>query len=153
MARARFPPHKSTSAHHENSLCALCALLTPARAQTTLDAVNHHAWSANTGWINWRADGAAPAGAVTVDSFLHGLIWSANCGWINLGDGTPANGWHYANTTGADSGVNLNTDGTLTGLAWGANIGWIVFEQTSGHPRLDYLTGEFRGSAWSANSG
>jgi hypothetical protein len=116
--------------------------------------VKRFAWGGNIGWIDWRADGAtAPAGAVTVDAFLSGLVWSANCGWINLGDGSPANGYHYANTTGEDSGVNVNADGTLTGLAWGANIGWIVFEQTTGHPRLDYQTGEFRGHAWSANGG
>jgi hypothetical protein len=89
---------------------------------------------------------------------LSGNVYSANCGWISLGDGSPANGVAYANTSGSDFGVMVlpSVPGTLTaslrGLAYGANIGWIHFED-AGDPRLDVRTGAFRGHAWSANCG
>ncbi len=142
-----------TSLKLSTLLAAFLPLISNARAQGTVNATTHHTWAANAGWINWQASGATGAGAWTLDSFLSGKIWSANCGWLTLGDGTPANGWHYANTTGEDSGVNLNANGTLTGLAWGANFGWLNFEQTTGKPKLNYATGEFSGFAWSANCG
>jgi hypothetical protein len=49
--------------------------------------------------------------------------------------------------------VNLSASGELTGYAYAANVGWILFEQTRGQPKLDFLSGKFTGYAYSANLG
>ena len=114
-------------------------------------ALAGHAWGANVGWLSPQPTSGwiATAGGVHV---LFGPLYSANCGWVTLGDGTPADGSQYANSTGEDSGVNRLADGSLRGLAWSANLGWIQFEAT-GNPRLDLNTGQFSGYAWIANAG
>ena len=119
-------------------------------AGTTIDAVNHYAYAANLGWIDWRGDTAN--GAVVGLNVCSGNIYSANVGWINLGDGTPVNGLSYLNNSAADFGVNRDAQGNLRGFAYGANIGWINFEAT-GAPKMDLLTGNFSGYAYSANCG
>ena len=85
-----------------------------------------------------------------------GYIYGANVGWINLGDGTPANGTSYTNTSATDFGVNCSAgaagEKNLRGFAYGANIGWVNFEAT-GNPRVILNTGRLRGYVWSANSG
>ncbi len=106
----------------------LAALAAPAFGQSNVSPVNNFSWSENCGWMNWRDAGSPPAsqGAHVGATFLSGFIWCENIGWINLGDGTPANGTHYANTTGADFGVNIDAPtGELSGMAWGENVGWI----------------------------
>jgi len=125
-------------------------LQTEARAATTINDSNPHAYGANVGWLNARGDVAN--GASIGQSFCTGYVWSANCGWISLGNG-PTNGWHYSNTASNDWGVNHDGQGNLTGYAYGANIGWIQFEQTQGQPRIDLRTGNFSGYAYGANVG
>ncbi|HLP84138.1 MAG TPA: hypothetical protein VK157_07295 [Phycisphaerales bacterium] len=108
------------------------SLAAPAFAQSAIDTTNKFSWSENCGWMNWRDAGNPQASAgVTIGPtgrFLAGFVWAENIGYINLGDGTPANGASYANTTGTDFGVNIDVNsGALTGLAWGENVGWINF--------------------------
>ena len=119
-------------------------------AATTVDAVNHYAYGANIGWLDWRGDTAN--GAVVGLQVCSGYIYSANVGWINLGNGTPVNGQTYLNNSATDFGVNRDAQGNLRGYAYGANIGWINFEAT-GAPKMDLLTGNFSGYAYSANCG
>jgi hypothetical protein len=121
-----------------------------ARAATTINTPNQNAYGANIGWINARAN--ITNGAVVGQSYCTGYVWSANCGWIGLGNG-PTNGWQYSNASAGDWGVNHDGAGALSGCAYGANIGWVVFEQTSGLPRIDLRTGNFSGYAWGANIG
>ncbi len=138
----------------QNPLLVLSLLTVCASAQTTISATNRYAYAANAGWIDWNLAPATSANGVRVtDSFLAGYAYAANFGWIHLGDGAPANGSTYANTTATNYGVNLSLSGNLTGYAYAANIGWIQFEQTQGQPKLNLLTGQFTGSAYSANLG
>ena len=130
---------------------ALALAATPAISQTSVHATNRYAYGANTGWLDARG-GDGTYGLKAGPCVLKGFLYSANCGWINAGDGTPANGQQYANTTGDDSGINRLPDGRLRGLAWGASIGWINFEAT-GNPRIDPATGQVLGLAWSAGTG
>lgn len=134
-----------------HTLFALAALgvFCVARADTTINTDNRHAYGANIGWINARGD--VTNGAVIGQFFCTGYVWSANCGWISLGHG-PTNGWFYSNTSPSDWGVNHDGAGALRGMAYGANIGWIAFE-SNGNPRVDLRTGAFSGSAWGANVG
>ena len=145
---------------HSALLLALAALPLGAVAQQTTftSAGDTFAWSANAGWLDFAPQRPSPGDGVRVgDACLAGYAWSANTGWINFGDGTPANGIHYLNDTGADSGVNHDGGGNLSGLAWSANLGWINFGWAepgdSNRPRFDLATGNFAGYAWSANTG
>ena len=107
------------------ALLALLALPAAALAQPTF------AYSANAGWIN-----VAPLPDTYIDineTFLAGYVYGANVGWISMGDGTPANGYSYANTAG-DTGVNNDGAGNLSGYAYGANFGWINFGWASATP-------------------
>lgn len=142
------------------TLLATAAFTLTAPAASTIDASNQYAWSANLGWTNWREANAGADGAVAGEYVCSGYIWSANVGWIHLGDGTPADGIRYSNSTGPDFGVNLQEHfvsggvprARLRGFAYGANIGWINFE-TLGNPELSLSTGRLSGYAWSANCG
>ncbi len=135
-----------------NILIAFVALLAcSAQAATTINTANHHAYGANTGWIEARGDTAN--GAIIGEAFCSGYIYSANCGWISLGDGSPDDGQAYGNDSSTDFGVNHDGQGNLTGYAYGANIGWINFEQTYGQPQIDLLTGNLSGYIYSANTG
>jgi hypothetical protein len=129
---------------------ALAGLSLAAGAATSMNPVNHLAYGANVGWIDWRADGEN--GAVVGDYVCSGSIYGANVGWINLGNGSPANRVRYGNRSARDFGVNHDGFGNLRGYAWGANIGWINFENT-GAPTVDLATGRFSGYAYSANCG
>ena len=88
-------------------------------------------------------------------SYLEGYAFSANTGWIYFGDGSPLNGFAYAND-GSEHGVNISS-GTLGGYAWSANTGWIFFGWASGtdpnRPQINQSTGELSGYAWSGNLG
>jgi hypothetical protein len=136
------------------------ALAPPALAQSNVSPSNKLSWSENAGWMNW-ADAGVPAGAQGAHigpTFLTGFIWCENIGWINLGNGAPANGLSYANTTGADFGVNLDASGNLSGLAWGENVGWINFAGGAmavppNPARLDHGQARLRGYAWGENIG
>jgi hypothetical protein len=123
-------------------------------AQTPIDPAHKFCWQENTGWLNW-ADAAQPVRVGA--TILSGFIWSENVGWINVGDGTPASGTTYGNTTGADAGVNIAADGRLYGLAWGENVGWINFDTIAAlgtqAARLDRVAGRLRGWAWGENIG
>lgn len=104
--------------------------------------------------MDWNLSPVSPSHGVRVtDTFMAGYVHAPNFGWIHLGNGAPANGHSYANTTARTCGINLAVNGELTGYAYGANIGWILFEQTRGRPRLDWLTGRLSGHAYSANVG
>ncbi|MEK7952896.1 hypothetical protein [Luteolibacter soli] len=127
---------------------------------STIAAGSPYAHGANIGWIHAKP---ATNGVVIGEYACSGYAHSANCGWINFGDGTPTNGFRYANTDGSDSGVNHDGAGNLSGLAWGANIGWINFGTGSNgaprplsdpdRPRFDLITGQFSGYAHGANVG
>ena len=123
---------------------------TPARAATTINAVNHYAYGANLGWLNSVGD--TNNGAVIGEYVCSGYLYSANVGWITLGNGTPANQIQYQNNSATDFGVNCDDLGNLRGYAYGANIGWINFENI-GAPKVDLFTGNLSGSVWSANCG
>jgi hypothetical protein len=139
---------------------ALC-FTAAASAQSNVDPAHKYAYCENIGWTNWYAAGD-PVGSqgVRVDAtFLSGFTWEENVGYINLGDGTPTDGVHYANATGADFGVNRdpNTD-ELYGLAWGECIGWINFEggalATPPIPaRIDASNCRMYGFVWCSNVG
>jgi len=119
-------------------------------ASTTIDSVNHYAYGANAGWLDWRGDAAN--GAVIGEYVCSGYIYAANTGWINLGSGSPPGGIYCSNTAAADWGVNQDGLGNLRGYAYGANVGWLTFENL-GAPRFDLVTGAFSGYVWSANCG
>jgi len=126
-------------------------------AATTINSVNHFAYGANIGWIDWRGD--VNNGAVIGEFVCSGFIYAANVGWINLGDGTPVNNIRYLNNSAADFGVNQDGAGNLSGFAYGANIGWINFTNRDANgasftgPKVDLFTGRFSGFVWSANCG
>jgi Bacterial TSP3 repeat len=116
-----------------------------AMADSTINAVNRHAYGANIGWTDWRADGVN--GAV-LGEWCTGYIYAANVGWIHLGNGM----------TGS-YGVQHDGTGNLHGHAYGANIGWITFTNQDGAgnrfagPRIDLLTGRLGGFIYGANVG
>lgn len=125
-----------------------------AHAQTTISELHRYSYAANGGWMDWNLSPVTPENGVRVtDTFLAGYVHAPNFGWIHLGNGAPANGHSYANTTAGNYGVNLSPNGELTGYAYGANIGWIQFEQTHGRPRLDRISGRLAGHAYAANVG
>lgn len=124
-------------------------------SESTVAPGDNFTWSANTGWWNWRGDGAS--GVVFQKNFVSGSIWAANVGWINLGDGTPANGSAYGNDSVDDFGVNVAQNAThflLSGYGYGANIGWVSFNVPGGDaPKIDKQTGLASGYLWSGNVG
>jgi len=144
----------------------LVVLPAHALAQTDIDPGHKHSWGENIGFMNW-ADAGDPDGTQGVrfhavpggGAFLSGFVWCENAGWLHLGDGTPADGTAYANTTGADSGVNIDPDGRLRGLAWGENVGWVNFDTFAAlggsgqFARYDAPAARFRGYAWGENIG
>jgi hypothetical protein len=137
-------------------------LASSALAQSRFGPTDRWAWQENVGWFNFAHDAGATPGAQSpaiFAGFLGGFVWAENIGWVNLGDGSPANGIAYANTTGADHGVNfdLNT-GELSGLAWGENVGWINFgggalATPPNRARIDFSGRRLRGFAWGENIG
>jgi hypothetical protein len=132
----------------------------PALAQSNIDPAHAFCWQENTGWLNWRSAGS-PTGTQGVHayaSYFAGYAWGENIGFINFGDGSPANGSSYANTTGADFGVNILPNGDLGGMAWGENVGWInfgtaAFLAPAQRARLDAGAARLRGWAWGENIG
>ncbi len=124
-------------------------------AQTPVPTADRHAYAANTGWLDLRPD--AEDGVKVHAGFLSGLAYSANTGWINFGNGVPANGTSYGNTTAEDFGVNKDASGNLTGYAYSANTGWINFgwtvEGAFDNPHFDTATGRLHGRVYSANTG
>src|SRR5688500_18625128 len=132
----------------------LVALVCGARADTTIDLVNHYAWGANIGITHWRP--STTDGVHIGANFCAGFIYAANVGWIKMGAGTPANGSSYSSTSPTDFVVNCFAgapgEKNLRGYAYGANIGWVNFE-ASGNPKIILATGQLRGFAWSANCG
>jgi hypothetical protein len=136
-------------------LAAFLPLATSASAQSTINSAHKYAYGANTGWLNLRP--SAADGVVVGEAFLAGSIYAANFGWIQLGDGTPANGHTYSNTSATDFGVNHDGAGTLTGYGYSGNIGWVNFGWATvndpNRPHFDLLTGRFGGYAYSANTG
>jgi hypothetical protein len=144
---------KTSRLHIAGLLLTLAFSLQPSallHAATTIDAVNHYAYGADLGWVDWRGDTAN--GAVIGEYVCSGNLYSANVGWINLGSGSPTNGIYYQNLSPNDFGVNRDGLGNLRGYAYGANIGWINFE-TNGAPQVNLLTGQLSGYVWSANCG
>lgn len=148
---------------HRFTPAACLLILAPAGFAQTSDVSDHakHAWAENIGWLNFRdaGDPVASQGVRLEASYLSGFVWAENVGWINLGDGSPADGFHYANTDSSDFGVNLDPNtGELSGLAWGENIGWINFAggamATPAKPaRLDFASRRLLGYAWAENTG
>lgn len=146
---------------HLFSLSFIATLLCPAWfVGTNINLTFPYSWGPNIGWINWAGD---VTNGATFANVASGYIWSGNVGWIHLGDGTPANGIQYSNTSATDYGVNIDrtSDATyqlLSGFAYGANIGWINFNVVNwtgiaNRPRIQRSTGRLLGYAWSANVG
>jgi hypothetical protein len=140
------------------TLCLLLACTGAAFAQvSTIAPAAKLAWSANTGWIDFRPN--SDKGFRFGEFSCSGWLWSPNTGWIDCGDGTPANQINYANDSNTDYGVNHFGTGDLYGMAWSPNTGWINFGWATldpgnpNRPRVDLATGEFAGYAWSANCG
>jgi hypothetical protein len=129
----------------------LLALTGIASAQSTISTTDRHAYAANAGWIDFRAD--VSHGTRVLDTCLSGFAYAGNIGWIHLGDGTPDNGHTYSGSSASDYGVNVSPTGQLTGYAYAGNIGWILFEQARGVPTLNPITGKLTGHAYSANLG
>jgi hypothetical protein len=143
---------------NRTALLSIAAAAIPALAQSDISNTNKFSWQENCGWMNWRDANGSAQGVRDHATFLSGFIWCENIGWINVGDGSPANTIHYANTTGADFGVNIAGDGALSGLAWAENAGWINFAggamATPPVPaRLNIPAGRFRGFVWGENIG
>lgn len=137
---------------------AALAVTSTVADDSNIDPDHQFAWSENVGWTNWQHDTPNPDDGVFVgESFLAGLVWAENVGWINFGDGSPADGVHYANIDSSDFGVNVDSEtGNLFGLAWGENVGWINFDTVllgSNRARLDECEHRFFGYAWSENVG
>lgn len=126
-----------------------------AAGDTTIDTAQRFAYGANIGWVNFRWDVGAPGQGATIGQFVcSGHIYGANVGWINLGDGSPADGIAYSNTSASDFGVNHDGLGGLSGFAYGANIAWIKFDPAiSDPPRINLKTGKLSGFVYSANCG
>jgi len=122
------------------------------RGGVTVNVTNCHAYGANSGWLDARGD-EGTNGMVVGEYYCSGYIYAANVGWLSLGDGTPANGYAYANSSATDYGVNHDRMGNLTGYAYGANIGWVTFETNYGKPRVDLCTGNLSGYVFSGNVG
>ncbi len=145
------------------TLLALSLALSSSAMADTNVSVNHKfSWSENCGWMNWRDAGmpAGTQGARIGTRVLSGFVWCENTGWINLGNGVPANGLSYANTTGADFGVNHDPNtGLLSGLGWGENVGWINFDIGASAGSLNAARiavdepRRFLGYAWGENIG
>ncbi len=139
-------------------ICVAALAGTAARSATTIDSAHPYAWAGNIGWTNWRGTGTN--GVAIGEYVCSGFVWSSNCGWINLGDGNPANGIRYSNTSGSDFGVNLQnpyssggvSKARLRGYAYAANLGWINFED-QGNPEISLQSGRLSGYVWVANCG
>jgi hypothetical protein len=135
----------------------LAAAALATRADSTINSIDRHAYGANLGWIDSRANGEH--GARVGEFTCAGYFYAANVGWINLGSGEPAGGVYYANDSAADFGVNRDPLGQLTGCAWGANIGWLLFTNRTAAgevydaPRVDPFTGSFSGYVFAPNVG
>jgi len=132
------------------------SVCTAVTAQSNVDPVNKHAWGNNIGWQNWRDTTATTQGVVVGITFLSGFVWGENIGWLTVGDGSPANGAAYSNTSGADSGVNILPSGFLDGFAWGENIGWVNFgTEPFVSPAFGarFMQDRLAGFAWSENAG
>ena len=134
-------------------LTALAMGMASAHAGSSIDPAAKHSYGANIGWLDWHYDPGSPEG-VTVESYrLSGKIYGANIGWLDTGDGAPASGIYYAQTSG-EWGVNHDGTGGLSGYAYGSNIGWVVFDSSiSEPPRVDLVTGALSGFAYGANVG
>ena len=137
---------------------SVLGLALPALGQSDIDPADKFSWQENCGWMNWRDAGGGAQGVRDRATYLSGFIWSENAGWINVGNGAPADGVAYSNTTGADFGVNIGPDGNLSGFAWGENVEWINFNggamASPPQPaRFDPAAGRFRGYAWGENIG
>jgi len=136
-------------------LCAGFAIVCILFLSPSLDAATKFAWSGNAGWIDF-----APSADIQVQAgpgYLEGYAYATNFGWIHFGDGSPANGTEYSNSSGADFGVNHSGTGELSGLAYSGNIGWINFSWATPNnplrPRIDLVTGQASGYAYAANVG
>ncbi len=134
-------------------LMSMCGGLKGTWAQSNIDDTNRHAWSENTGWLNFKSDpGPGDFGALVETECLSGFVWQENIGWIHLG-ATGAT-CPYANTSNTDYGVNV-VSGVCSGYGWSENAGWINFDPTDGGVAIETGTfpRKFSGWAWGENIG
>ena len=75
------------------------ALTGLAYCQSSIDPDHKFAWGENIGWTNWRDADGGDHGVSVGSTYMSGFIWAENVGWVNVGDGTPADGIHYASTS------------------------------------------------------
>ena len=138
------------------TVASIGLLASDAPAQSNIDPVQKYAWGENIGWTNWRDADSGTNGVQVTATYLTGFVWGENVGWINVGNGPPADGMHYANTSGLDFGVNIDTNGELFGLGWGENTGWVNFDTASvgaDRAQFDACENRFFGFAWCENLG
>jgi hypothetical protein len=155
----------NTNGSHDKALAArarglrggICSRAGASAPDSTVSPDDRYNWSANVGWLDWRANGAN--GAVFTPTVASGYVYAANIGWIGLGDGSPANGQVYSNTAASDYGINVDAysdpaNYLLSGYAYSANCGWISFDVASpaDRPRIERHTGILRGWAWEPTS-
>lgn len=130
----------------------LAGVLAPWIAEASnVDPTARYAWGENIGWCTWLP--AQEGGVTLTPSVLSGYAWCENAGWLNFGDGAPADGYHYSNTSETDFGVNHDGAGGLYGYAWAENIGWVNFSTTKGTQVTVTPAGELSGYAWGENVG
>ena len=132
------------------SAALLFLLACDAWALSTIDEHERFAYGPNIGWMDWLND--VTHGVVVGEFTCSGYAYTPNAGWISLGNGSPADGIRYANSSATDYGVNHDGTGRLRGYAWGPEIGWLSFEDT-GNPRVDLTTGRLNGHVWSPSIG
>ena len=110
------------------------------------------------GWINLKHDQPGVPSGIAVSAYrLRGTAYGQSIGWISFGNGRPANGLRYSNTSATDCGVNIDYKGDLTGCAYAQSAGWINFGWASpsdpNRPRLNLLTLQFEGYAYGQSVG
>lgn len=112
----------------------------------------------SVGWINLKHDKPSAPSGIAVSAYrLRGTAYGQSIGWLSFGNGHPANGLRYSNTSATDCGVNIDYKGDLTGHAYGQSVGWINFGWASptdpDRPRLNLLTMQFEGYAYGQSVG
>lgn len=143
--------------HLLHALAALCGL-SSALASSTIDSSDKFAWGQSAGWMNLRPEQVPDGEGVSVTQYhLSGKGYGQSIGWVDFGDGSPADGLRYSNTSAADMGVNVDVFGNLSGYAYAQSVGWINFGWAStsdaNRPQVNTFTGGFTGHAYAQSIG
>ena len=71
--------HAALAVRTAGCLLALLAAVAAARPESNINPAHSLAWSANSGWIDWRPD--ADNGARISEFVCSAFLYSANLGW------------------------------------------------------------------------